>query len=164
MRGRRSRSLKRREVAVERKLWGRVRSRGLEQQPPLFLPLMGSTRTTAHGRASATCPRRRRTSSAPPTRTTPSATSTTPSPRDSTPPGQCTCRWVWCWWVKGGSLSVCLQQHAAPLAPHLFLTSLISSQLITPPISLIHQVMTYEQAEKFRWNPFDLTKIWPHKV
>lgn len=27
-----------------------------------------------------------------------------------------------------------------------------------------HQVMTYEQAEKFRWNPFDLTKIWPHKV
>lgn len=24
------------------------------------------------------------------------------------------------------------------------------------------QVMTEEQAEKFRWNPFDLTKIWPH--
>jgi len=24
------------------------------------------------------------------------------------------------------------------------------------------QVMTFEQAEKFRWNPFDLTKIWPH--
>lgn len=23
------------------------------------------------------------------------------------------------------------------------------------------QVMTFEQAEKFRWNPFDLTKIWP---
>lgn len=24
------------------------------------------------------------------------------------------------------------------------------------------QVMTQEQAEKFRWNPFDLTKVWPH--
>ncbi|CAG5131275.1 unnamed protein product [Candidula unifasciata] len=24
------------------------------------------------------------------------------------------------------------------------------------------QVMTFEEAEKFRWNPFDLTKIWPH--
>ncbi|CAK8683406.1 unnamed protein product [Clavelina lepadiformis] len=23
------------------------------------------------------------------------------------------------------------------------------------------QVMTFEQAEKFKWNPFDLTKIWP---
>jgi len=23
------------------------------------------------------------------------------------------------------------------------------------------QVMTYEQAEKFKWNPFDLTKVWP---
>lgn len=22
--------------------------------------------------------------------------------------------------------------------------------------------MTFKQAEKFRWNPFDLTKIWPH--
>ena len=24
------------------------------------------------------------------------------------------------------------------------------------------QVMTYQQAENFHWNPFDLTKIWPH--
>ncbi len=24
------------------------------------------------------------------------------------------------------------------------------------------QVMTHEQAEAFRWNPFDLTKVWPH--
>jgi len=24
------------------------------------------------------------------------------------------------------------------------------------------QVMTQEQAEEFRWNPFDLTKVWPH--
>lgn len=24
------------------------------------------------------------------------------------------------------------------------------------------QVMTYEQAEKWRFNPFDLTKVWPH--
>lgn len=24
------------------------------------------------------------------------------------------------------------------------------------------QVMTQEQAESFRWNPFDLTKVWPH--
>lgn len=22
------------------------------------------------------------------------------------------------------------------------------------------QVMTFEEAEKFRWNPFDLTKVW----
>ncbi|XP_077373632.1 catalase [Festucalex cinctus] len=25
------------------------------------------------------------------------------------------------------------------------------------------QVMTFEQAEKFQFNPFDLTKVWPHK-
>lgn len=25
------------------------------------------------------------------------------------------------------------------------------------------QVMTPEQAKTFRWNPFDLTKVWPHK-
>ncbi len=25
------------------------------------------------------------------------------------------------------------------------------------------QVMTDEQAKKFKWNPFDLTKVWPHK-
>ncbi len=25
------------------------------------------------------------------------------------------------------------------------------------------QVMTDEQAKNFRWNPFDLTKVWPHK-
>ena len=24
------------------------------------------------------------------------------------------------------------------------------------------QVMTQQQAEEFRWNPFDLTKVWPH--
>jgi len=24
------------------------------------------------------------------------------------------------------------------------------------------QVMTQEQADRFRWNPFDLTKVWPH--
>ncbi len=24
------------------------------------------------------------------------------------------------------------------------------------------QVMTQDQAEEFRWNPFDLTKVWPH--
>jgi catalase len=30
-----------------------------------------------------------------------------------------------------------------------------------PSWTLKIQVMTYEQAEKFRWNPFDLTKIWP---
>lgn len=24
------------------------------------------------------------------------------------------------------------------------------------------QIMTFEQAEKFKWNPFDLTKVWPH--
>ncbi|KAK6169210.1 hypothetical protein SNE40_020305 [Patella caerulea] len=30
-----------------------------------------------------------------------------------------------------------------------------------PSWSVKIQIMTYEQAEKFRWNPFDLTKIWP---
>jgi len=25
------------------------------------------------------------------------------------------------------------------------------------------QVMTEDQAKKFRWNPFDVTKVWPHK-
>lgn len=24
------------------------------------------------------------------------------------------------------------------------------------------QVMTFEQAETYRWNPFDITKVWPH--
>jgi len=31
-----------------------------------------------------------------------------------------------------------------------------------PSYKLFIQVMTFEEAEKFRWNPFDLTKIWPH--
>eukprot|EP01097_Dermamoeba_algensis_P008352 TRINITY_DN553_c0_g1_i1.p1 TRINITY_DN553_c0_g1~~TRINITY_DN553_c0_g1_i1.p1 ORF type:complete len:500 (-),score=117.33 TRINITY_DN553_c0_g1_i1:134-1633(-) len=31
-----------------------------------------------------------------------------------------------------------------------------------PSWTLKIQVMTFEQAEKFRWNPFDLTKVWPH--
>ncbi|KAL3110110.1 hypothetical protein niasHT_015713 [Heterodera trifolii] len=25
------------------------------------------------------------------------------------------------------------------------------------------QVMTFEEASRFRWNPFDLTKVWPHR-
>ncbi len=31
-----------------------------------------------------------------------------------------------------------------------------------PSWSFKIQVMTQEQAKNFRWNPFDLTKIWPH--
>ncbi|HYM20461.1 MAG TPA: catalase [Candidatus Kapabacteria bacterium] len=31
-----------------------------------------------------------------------------------------------------------------------------------PKWTLKIQVMTDEQSKKFRWNPFDLTKIWPH--
>jgi len=31
-----------------------------------------------------------------------------------------------------------------------------------PSWSMYIQVMTFAEAEKFRWNPFDLTKIWPH--
>lgn len=31
-----------------------------------------------------------------------------------------------------------------------------------PKWSLKIQVMTEEQAKTFRWNPFDLTKVWPH--
>ncbi len=32
-----------------------------------------------------------------------------------------------------------------------------------PKWNLKIQVMTKEQAKTFKWNPFDLTKIWPHK-
>ncbi|XP_005090060.1 catalase isoform X1 [Aplysia californica] len=31
-----------------------------------------------------------------------------------------------------------------------------------PSYKMFIQVMTFEEAEKFRWNPFDLTKVWPH--
>ncbi len=31
-----------------------------------------------------------------------------------------------------------------------------------PSYTMYIQVMTFQEAEKFRWNPFDLTKIWPH--
>ncbi|MBX3395119.1 MAG: catalase [Phycisphaerae bacterium] len=31
-----------------------------------------------------------------------------------------------------------------------------------PKWKMYIQVMTQGQAEKFRWNPFDLTKVWPH--
>ncbi len=33
----------------------------------------------------------------------------------------------------------------------------------SPKWALKIQVMTDEEAKKFKWNPFDLTKIWPHK-
>ena len=32
-----------------------------------------------------------------------------------------------------------------------------------PKWTLKIQVMTDAQAEKFKWNPFDVTKVWPHK-
>ncbi len=32
-----------------------------------------------------------------------------------------------------------------------------------PKWTLNIQVMTAEQAKMFRWNPFDVTKVWPHK-
>ena len=32
-----------------------------------------------------------------------------------------------------------------------------------PKWTLNIQVMTEEKAKKFRWNPFDVTKVWPHK-
>jgi catalase len=32
-----------------------------------------------------------------------------------------------------------------------------------PQWALKIQIMTDEQAKKFQWNPFDLTKVWPHK-
>lgn len=31
-----------------------------------------------------------------------------------------------------------------------------------PTWTMYIQVMTQEQAENFQWNPFDLTKVWPH--
>ncbi|HIG75868.1 MAG TPA: catalase [Bacteroidetes bacterium] len=31
-----------------------------------------------------------------------------------------------------------------------------------PSWTLYIQVMTQEQADEFKWNPFDLTKVWPH--
>ncbi|XP_014238521.1 catalase-like [Trichogramma pretiosum] len=32
-----------------------------------------------------------------------------------------------------------------------------------PSYTFSIQVMTQKQAEEFKWNPFDLTKVWPHK-
>jgi len=32
-----------------------------------------------------------------------------------------------------------------------------------PKYALKIQVMSLEDAKKFKWNPFDLTKVWPHK-
>jgi catalase len=32
-----------------------------------------------------------------------------------------------------------------------------------PKWTLKIQVMTEDQAKKFKWNPFDVTKVWPHK-
>ncbi|XP_045561643.1 catalase isoform X1 [Salmo salar] len=32
-----------------------------------------------------------------------------------------------------------------------------------PSWSFYIQIMTFDQAEKFQWNPFDLTKVWSHK-
>jgi len=32
-----------------------------------------------------------------------------------------------------------------------------------PSWTMYIQVMTFDEAEKFRFNPFDLTKVWPHK-
>lgn len=32
-----------------------------------------------------------------------------------------------------------------------------------PQYNMSIQVMTFEQAEKFKYNPFDVTKVWPHK-
>ncbi|XP_041353910.1 catalase-like isoform X2 [Gigantopelta aegis] len=31
-----------------------------------------------------------------------------------------------------------------------------------PSWTLYIQIMTFGEAERFRWNPFDLTKVWPH--
>lgn len=31
-----------------------------------------------------------------------------------------------------------------------------------PSWTLHVQIMTFEQAEKYKYNPFDLTKVWPH--
>jgi len=33
----------------------------------------------------------------------------------------------------------------------------------TPAWKVYIQVMPYEQAWTYRWNPFDITKVWPHK-
>ena len=31
-----------------------------------------------------------------------------------------------------------------------------------PSFTMFIQVMTFEQAENWKFNPFDLTKVWPH--
>ena len=33
-----------------------------------------------------------------------------------------------------------------------------------PIYNMSIQVMTFEEAEQCKWNPFDLTKVWPHKM
>jgi len=45
-------------------------------------------------------------------------------------------------------------------AQHDLLTSIDNGEF--PKWNLKIQVMTDEQAKAFRWNPFDLTKVWPH--
>ena len=47
-----------------------------------------------------------------------------------------------------------------PTFNHLFSQlSLSFLNRLQPSWTLYIQVMTFEQAEKFRWNPFDLTKV-----
>jgi catalase len=45
-------------------------------------------------------------------------------------------------------------------AQHDLLTSIDNGDF--PKWNLKIQVMTQEQAKTYRWNPFDLTKVWPH--
>ncbi|KAJ9586128.1 hypothetical protein L9F63_020227, partial [Diploptera punctata] len=40
-------------------------------------------------------------------------------------------------------------------------TSIMQLKRNYPTWSFYIQVMTFHEAEKFRWNPFDLTKVWP---
>ena len=45
----------------------------------------------------------------------------------------------------------------------MYLTHLLQIYICFELFQRYIQTMTYEQAENWRFNPFDLTKVWPHK-
>lgn len=61
----------------------------------------------------------------------------------------------------------CLPERAGPLSgddPDYSIRDLYNAieKGVYPKWNFFIQVMTFEQAEKWKFNPFDLTKVWPH--
>jgi len=57
--------------------------------------------------------------------------------------------------------NVCSNANVVSELPTIY--DLLTTTHYLLPGWLLSQVMTFANAESFRWNPFDLTKIWPHK-